>query len=269
MNTSKRVIQTVTIALALVCSMAKVSATVTYQIGNGGLETLNVAIDGFSKNGILCGGISIKQEGVVNSTMPTSYVTICTDIEGSLFLGQNYVYNSPASAFSGQSGVNPGWGTFTDSQVNGSAAKAIQNAAYLFYHYGQLTAGGIGGGLDNMTALQLAVWDVLYNTDVGGKVTGTRFSYSGEDITVQNDLNNWISTLNSEVNVGKFGYTGFLLYPDPATSAGTVNPSFGNSEPPQELMIAVPETTTIIAGALLLLPLGASTLRILNRKRTA
>src|ERR1035438_3349274 len=131
MKTSKRVIQTMTIALALVCSMAKVSADVTYQIGNGGLETLNVAIDGDSMNGILCGGISIQQEGVVNSTMPASYVTICTDIEGSLFLGQDYVYHSPATAFSGQSGVNPEWGTITGSQVNGSAAAAIQNAAYL------------------------------------------------------------------------------------------------------------------------------------------
>ena len=255
-----------TIALALVCSMAKVSANVIYQIGNGGLETLNVVIDGFSKNGILCGGISIKQEGVVNSTMPASYVTICTDIEATVYIGQKYTYDSPATPFSASSGVNPAWGTGGNP---GSAAAAIQNAAYLFYHYGDLAAGGIGGSVDNMTALQLAVWDVLYNTDIGGKVTGTRFSYSGENNTVKNDVNNWISALNSMAYVGKFGYTGFLLYPDPATSAGTVNPSFGNIEPPQELMIAVPETTTIIAGALLLLPFGASTLRILNKKRTA
>jgi hypothetical protein len=34
----------------------------------------------------------------------------------------------------------------------------------------------------------------------------------------------------------------------------------------QSYVIAVPETTTVIAGALLLLPLGASTLRILRRR---
>jgi hypothetical protein len=34
-------------------------------------------------------------------------------------------------------------------------------------------------------------------------------------------------------------------------------------------LVPVPEPTTIIAGALLLLPLGASTLRILRRNRMA
>ena len=34
-------------------------------------------------------------------------------------------------------------------------------------------------------------------------------------------------------------------------------------------LVAVPEPTTIIAGALLLLPFGASTLRILRRNRMA
>jgi hypothetical protein len=34
-------------------------------------------------------------------------------------------------------------------------------------------------------------------------------------------------------------------------------------------ILAVPEPTTMIAGALLLLPFGASTLRILRKNRTA
>jgi hypothetical protein len=266
MKTSKRVVQTMAIGLALVCSIGKVSASiVTYQIGNGGLETLNVAIDGDNMGGILCGGISITQVGS-NPTMPPKYVTVCTDIEGSLYLGQDYVYNSPATSFSGQSGLSPKWGT---GSQDGSAAAAIQNAAYLFYHHGDLTASGIGGGLDNMTALQLAIWDVLYDTTGTGKINGTRFTYSGENTAVQNDVTNWITTLNGLSNTGNFGYKGSLLYPDPATSAGTVNPSFNNSEPPQELLIAVPEAPTIIASALLLLPLGASTFRILNKRRAA
>jgi hypothetical protein len=35
-----------------------------------------------------------------------------------------------------------------------------------------------------------------------------------------------------------------------------------------QLIMAVPETTTMLAGALLLLPLGASTLKILRKKRS-
>jgi len=36
-----------------------------------------------------------------------------------------------------------------------------------------------------------------------------------------------------------------------------------------QLVIVVPETSTVIAGALLLLPFGASTLRILRKNRVA
>jgi len=271
MKTSKRrVIQTMAILLALVCSMAKVSAIVTYQIGNGGLETVNISIDGDPMNGVLAGGISIQQEGTINPTLPTSYVTVCTDIEGTLYLGQNYTYNSPATPFSGQSGVNPDWGQLTGTAAAQTASEsaAIQNAAYLFYHYGDLTAGGIGGGLDNMTALQLAVWDVLYDTVANGNITGTRFTYSGADATVTADVTTWIAALNALSNVGNFGYTGFLLYPDPVSGQNSGPGEDG--EPPQELLIqSVPEATTIIAGALLLLPFGASTFRILNKRRGA
>jgi hypothetical protein len=45
--------------------------------------------------------------------------------------------------------------------------------------------------------------------------------------------------------------------------------SGGTYVQPQLVMLPVPETTTIIAGALLLLPLGASTFRILRRQRLA
>lgn len=255
-----------TIALALVCSMAKVSASVVYQIGGtADLEILNVSIDNISKNNILCGGIMIMQEGTPNSTMPANYVTVCTDIGATVYIGQKYTYDSPATPFSASSGVNPAWGTGGNP---GSAAAAIQNAAYLFYNYGQLTSGGIGGSVDNMTALQLAVWDVLYDTTGTGKnsINGTRFTYSGENSTVQNDVTTWIAALNGNSKAGSFGYTGGLLYPDP--TSGGVNAN-GNGEAVQELLIAVPEAPTVIAGALLLLPLGASTVRILNKRRAS
>jgi hypothetical protein len=275
MKSSRRVVQTMAVALALAGSMATASASVSYKIGDGGLESgFNVSIDGSSFNNILAGGISIQQMGVVNTAMPTSYITVCTDIEGTLYLNRSYTYNTPVTPFSGQTGLNPQWGLgttgplVTAGDLAASEAAAIQNAAYLFYTYGQLTVGGLGGTAAQKAGLQLAVWDVLYDTVANGKVTGTRFSFSGSsaDESAIDYANTWISGLDSMAKEGNFGYAGFLLYPDSSTLTADAKKN-NNGEPPQELLIAVPESPSIIAGALLLLPLGASVFRILNKRR--
>jgi len=243
------------------------TASVTYSINNGGLESFNVSIDGTGIGGALAGGIQIHQVSS-NPSLPTDYITLCTDIEGTLYLGSSYEYNTPTTPFSGQTGVNPTWGAdngpghILNSAAN--ATQAIQNAAYLFYNYGQLTSTGLGGSTEQKAALQLAVWSALYDTTDNGTVTGSRFSFSGGDATAVAQANSWLSALNTQADAGNFGYTGYLLSPSSLTANGA------NSEPPQELFIGaapVPEFSTVIAGALLLLPLGASTMRILRRNR--
>ena len=205
--------------------------------------------------------------------MPSSYVTICTDIEGTLYLGQSYEYITPVAPFSGQTGVNPTWGAINSPAYLSShtanaanAAQAIQNAAHLFYTYGQLAGAGLGGTTAQKAALQLAVWEALYDTTAGGSVTGTRFTVSGGDAAAIALAGSWLSGLD-----GNYGLTGYLLYP---TQGSGVN---ADGEPPQELLIAiselpnstdhpVPESPTVIAGVLLLLPFAASTFKILRKK---
>jgi len=245
------------------------TASVTYSINNGGLESFNVSIDGTAINGALAGGIAIQQVLPNNPSLPVDYVTLCTDIQGTLYLGSSYEYNTPTTPFSGQTGVNPTWGAdngpghILNSAAN--AAQAIQNAAYLFYNYGQLTSAGLGGTTEEKAALQLAVWSALYDTTDNGTVMGSRFSFSGGDATAVAQANSWLSSLNSQADAGNFGYTGYLLSPSSLTANGA------GSEPPQELFLGaapVPEYSTVIAGALLLLPFGTSALRILRRNRT-
>ena len=267
-----RTIQTLALALTVGCSVSVASASVTYQINNGGLESFDVAIDGTSINGALAGGIQINRVSG-DTSMPSSYVTVCTDIQGTLYLGRSYTYDTPTTPFSGQTGVNPTWGAVNTPAYLGSssantanAAQAIQNAAYLFYTFGQLTGTGLGGTTDERAALQLAVWDALYDTTTLGTVTGSRFTVSGGDASAMSLASTWLSDLNSQANAGNFGYTGYLLYPNPLSVPNN------NNEPPQELLIGaqpVPEAPTVIAGMLLLLPLGASTLRILRKTRMA
>ena len=251
------------VALAAACSMSVANASVTYMIGNGGLESFSGVIDGTGISA-LAGGILITETAGGDATTPSSYITVCTDIGASLYLGQTYTYNAPATPFAGQSGINPKWGTGIN---DGSAAAAIQNAAYLFNNYGQLTSAGLGGSTEQKAALQLAIWSVLYNTvGVGqNEITGTRFTFTSPDATAVTDANNLISALNALPNAGNFGYTSALLYPNPAD--GSQNPSPRDGKAPQELLIAsVPEASTVIAGALLLLPFGAGTFKILRKK---
>ena len=263
MRKSRRANQTLAFAVALAGVMSTASASVTYQINNGGLESFNVSIDGTSIKGALAGGIQIDYVSG-DSSMPARYVTVCTDIGGTLYLGQDYVYVTPVTPFSGQSGVNPTWG---DGTSDGSAALAIQNAAYLFYNFGQLTSAGISGTVEQKAALQLAVWEALYNTTAFGAVSwNTRFKVvGGYDQTAIAQAQSWISSLT-----GKYNYTGYLLYPILGSRENA------DGRPPQELLfgdgvqpVPVPESPTVIAGALLLLPLAASTFRILRRKRAA
>ncbi|HTR40636.1 MAG TPA: hypothetical protein VMH87_03395 [Pseudomonadales bacterium] len=260
---SRSSIHTLALAFVVGCSVAAASASVTYQINNGGLESFNVAIDGNGINGALAGGIQINQVGG-DASMPANYVTVCTDIEGTLYLGRSYTYDTPTTPFSGQTGVNPTWGAInTPTYLSGNsadtanAAQAIQNAAYLFYTYGQLTSTGLGGTTEQKAALQLAVWMALYDTTASGTVTGSRFTVSGGDASAIAQADSWVSGLS-----GNYSFTGYLLYPDPLSVANN------NNEPPQELLIStpVPEAPTVIAATLLLLPFGASAFKILRRK---
>ncbi|MGA3265352.1 MAG: hypothetical protein ABSE16_00860 [Verrucomicrobiota bacterium] len=252
---SERSIQTLALALATACFAPAAEASLNssssqYQISNGGLEAFSVQIDSTTINNVLAGGIQINNGSFY-------YTTVCSDIEGTLNLGLSYGY--VMQSFNGQSGIAPTWG---DGPADGSAAKAIQNAAYIFYTDGQLNSAGISGSQTDEAALQLAVWAALYNTTANGSVTGNRFTVNGgSDLAAIALAGQWISEIPSSFTA----YTGYLLSP-------TLNPN-PDSQAPQELLIAdppppVPESPTVIAGALLLLPFAASTFRILyNRRR--
>jgi hypothetical protein len=279
---SNRMLKERVVALASVaaCSMAVAHATVSYQVGNGGLGTFNGSIDGTETfNNALAGGIKITEQGTPVNGAPTSYVSVCTDIEGVLYLGQTYSYNTPTTFASAipSTGMDPAWGAVnTPGYLNGNAIdaanamQALQNAASIFYNYG--TSGGtltgnsgISGTVDQLEALQLAVWSALYNTTANGTISGNRFNFSGVDSTVSADVSAYLNGLT-----GTKGITGDLLQPNPGNQYGAV---------PQELLcdlgptpnggpVSVPEAPTVFAGAAMLIPLAAGTIRILRRKQT-
>jgi hypothetical protein len=112
------------------------------------------------------------------------------------------------------------------------------------------------------TAIQLAVWGVLYNTDVNGQVTGSRISFSGENAAVSA----YLTSFGLGSLTGNYNLDGSLLVP--VTLAGAALANNGNEQPQELLIRSVPEASTVIAGALLLLPFAASTLKILRKKHS-
>lgn len=246
------------------------AAYVDYKIESGGLVGVDLTIDGKTETGALTGSIKITEKTNPNRIdMPDVYYTVCTDLEGTLYLGYTYGFTAP-QLFAGQDGLKPNWGDGNQGSpppqpppFPANAAQAIQNAAHLFYlHQGVLT----GGTLAQKAALQLAVWEALYDTRVNEPGYGlslsdttSRFyttSNSGDAASAISIASGW---LEKDLK-GSYAYTGFTLTPDPTTQYGLT---------PQGLLInvtPVPEPRTIFAAAMLGIPFGVSGYRQFRRR---
>jgi hypothetical protein len=273
MTDLKLVIRTVGLAAAViwVAGTAKAQPISDYTIGSGGLEAFNLQIDGTTDSSALAGGILLDKTSGVG---PASFASICTDISGTVYLGYNYGYQGPV-VFQGQTGLDPTWGAGNASGLNNSvnAAAAIQAAADIFYKYGYVLTSGT---TDQRAGLQLAVWAALYNTAGGAtpstSLDGSRFSvlgtssatWSGSWGSTSAGTSTAISDAQTYLAAVNFNdlYSGSLMIPDPHQQYGLTA---------QEMLVSVtpvPEPTTMIAGALLLLPFAASTVR-LRKNRAA
>ena len=183
---------------------------------------------------------------------------VCTDIEGVVYIGSTY--NFQDDAFSGQTGYDPKWGTGITSTT--SAATAINEAAYIFQQHSSVLTSGTES---QAAALQLAVWKVLYDTGDGNYDTFTAGNFkasNSSDAAAITLATQWVDAAAAQSQQ----YVGFIL--QPTVSQTDLTPTTAVQEMLYNIT-PVPEPATIIAGALLLLPFGASTLRILRRKHSA
>jgi hypothetical protein len=249
MREVKRFIQMLTVVAMAAWSVGQARAAYVYTVlGDGGLlGGFRVTIDGVTESGILVGGIHVK--GNEATTVPgyKDFITVCLDLNGRIRINTTYTFDE--LPFSGQSGLNPKWGQPSD----GSAAyEAINNAAYLYVNNHPTTAKG-------WAALQLAVWKALYDTDKTGAITGTRFNVLSDPYGAWTTAQGWLAGLAGVEDY----YVGYLLKPLDVNAQELLIGDGLSS------LIAVPESTTVIAGALLLLPLGVSTLRFVRKSHAS
>jgi hypothetical protein len=247
MSLGKHSVKTLVLASLAALPLTAARAAYDYTILGGAnlVGGFSVSVDGTAENGILVGGIAVT--GNVADTVPgyQSFTTVCVDLNGRIYLNSTYAFNEVG--FTGQSGLNPLWGQ--PAGASSAAYQAINNAAYLFATFHPTTA-------TDWAALQLAVWKAVYDTTSTGSIN---WNSGTERFEVTTDVNGaWTEAQGLLNNLPRnTDYAGYLLKPTDTTA--------------QELLVnvtAVPEYGTILAGALMLLPFAASTLRIVRKKPT-
>jgi hypothetical protein len=135
-------------------------------------------------------------------------------------------------------------------------------------------SGNIGNQNQRAAALEFAIWTALYDSTGYGHIGNSDWAAptSQMDPTTLAAYNSYIAALNAAtVNPAAFAGDSILE----GVGAVSGGPDSGQSQEfillknPSPLVTPAPEPTTLLAGALLLLPFGASALRLLRQNRTA
>jgi hypothetical protein len=213
---------------------------------------------------------NISAGSVPNLASP--FYATCISPAG-LLDGATHTYDTLSFA-DAEPGLNPpgvggstGWAGATPALGGGYG---IQNANYL---YSLLSPGIISSpNADQGAAMALAMYTVLYNSTAYCVYSASGpFQLSG-GVSALGSVGNVLADYKTDLQ-DLNGFTasppavGYVLKPNPTFSGAGQDMILLASGNPSGYTTPVPEPTTIISGALLLLPFGASTLRVLRRNR--
>lgn len=176
--------------------------------------------------------------------------TFCTDVGAGWNSGVPYT----AQVFGSPLGVRPAWANL----------KAIQNASYLYNTFYVPSWNPVNStttlSQHQAAGMQLAIWEMLYDTQLDGSVAlsfgGGKFIASSFPVSTMTQANAYVNLVNAaRINSSFVVYNDVWLKPDNNDSQGLI-------------AAPVPEPTTLLAGALLLLPFAAGISRSFRRKTT-
>jgi hypothetical protein len=195
-----------------------------------------------------------------------TYDTVCTDVRGILYI--NYTYTFAIENYGSQTGLNPTWGSNADhTGINSAnAARALQNAAWLYNNEKPSS-----GAATQWAALQLAVWEVLYDTsslnagqdfDLGHG----RFKVTSAPDDVRSTAEGYLTALHN-AGTSPTIYTGYLLNPRTSQNGAIPQGLLMKHEDDYVPTSPVPEPATLIAGLFLVIPFALNAIRR-SRKNT-
>jgi hypothetical protein len=175
--------------------------------------------------------------GIYNETIDGVFTpSFCIDVAHDVYVGQTFNdYSYAALSAAPDTPAGP---------MGAATAIDIEKLWAKYYTAAQADSSGV-----TAAALQVAIWKV----EGGGQPLGN----GNPGYTVTESDSAGVSTLVATMLTALPGLTA------EADLVAIVSPDG------QSYVVAVPEATTMVAGALLLLPFGASTLRILRRNRMA
>jgi hypothetical protein len=195
-----------------------------------------------------------------------TFQTFCIEYNEEYQPGSQYEYYENSGAVAGDGGANttdPHTGLSMDNISIGTAWLYSQFRAGTLANYFSST---VSVQKQNAGDLQVAIWYLE------GEINTLTFN-GADGTTFYNDAVTAAAALGKNVtddSDGDFGVIALNLYSTVKVGDNqpvTINGTTYYASQDQLAIVPVPEVTTIIAGALLLLPLGASTLRILRRSR--
>ena len=198
--------------------------------------------------------------------MPSSFWSTCLSPAGNYANGQ-YTELSYSQA---NPGINPNaWA------VVGGVDVGIQNAQFLWRDYSSQVIAS--GKADEGAGLAMAMYAALYNSTAYGTVSAmsgtTPFNVTTWAGSSKSYYTGFIAGINAAgpTTVAANYADGSVLVPsgDVDSNGNVITGALG---PGQEFILnftPVPEPTTMVAGALLLLPFGLSTLRMMRNSRGA
>jgi hypothetical protein len=196
------------------------------------------------------------------STDPTLWST-CLSPSGVLDWNPHTYVSESFTA--GSPGHNPAaWSTV------GAPDSGIQNAQFLWRMFSPAVIAS--GNADQGAGLVMAMYEVLYDSTGYGTVAGGNGNFYitnwGGHSGAQSAYNTYLSAVSS-ISVPENLASGNILRDSLYVSSGGTQSTPGAGQDFIYNLTPVPEPTTLIAGALLLVPFGASTIRFVRKSRNA
>jgi hypothetical protein len=250
--------------LCLVLCLAGMIAATNVYASFDGTVVLSQGANSFSDGG----------EFTAVTTGLGTFQTFCIELNQEFGPGNTYQYNENTGAVTGDGGVDA-----TDLKTGLPMDNISIGTAWL---YSQFRGGTLPNYFNsyrqqNAGALQDSIWYLENEITLSQLQNGFNgASASAAEAFVANAATQTGTTWNSNTGLGTvfndskgaYGVIALNLfngaYGQPVTSPNGTTYNLN-----QDQLAIVPEPTTMVAGALLLLPFGASTLRILRKSRKA